>query len=318
MAEKVSGEERKVELVWTRGDEVPGFLVRGAAVVDGAVVYFTNGFGKDVYAFDSNKQQWIWESECPYFYSSLAIVKGFVTAIGGSEDGNYSGATNKLMSLVDEGGRKVWCEKYPPMPTKRSSTTAVTTEDSLIVAGGREGIEQLAAVEVMKIETLEWYYAQPLPHPLHWASSTVCGDKLYILGAHDRDNNATRLALSCSLTPLIQSSKLKKELDSLPLSELMRLAITEKAEGTVLWEKIADTPLNLSTCSTVNGQLLAMGGQDPVTEDNRSAVYHYKPTSNSWEHISDLPDTCMWCLVAILPGNKVMVVQEDKTYFASV
>ena len=82
--------------------------------------------------------------------------------------------------------------------------------------------------------------------------------------------------------------------------------------------KIADTPLNLSTCATVNGQLLTVGGQDPVTEDNRSAVYCYKPTSNSWEHISDLPDTCMWCHVAILSGNKMMVVYENKSYFADV
>ena len=58
----------------------------------------------------------------PLLHSSLAIVKGLVTAIGGNE-------SNKLMSLVDEGGRKVWCEKYPPMPSKRYSTTAVTTRD---------------------------------------------------------------------------------------------------------------------------------------------------------------------------------------------
>ena len=318
MAAKASGEERKIKLAWKRGDEAPGYIMRGQSAVEGAMVYFLHDFTNDLYAYDSRKQQWVWTLECPYYNSSLAMVKGLVTAIGGNEGDPFSAATNKLMSLVDEGGHKVWHEKYPPMPSKRYSTTAVTTGDSLIVAGGRQEIEQLATVEVMNLETLEWYWAKGLPNPLHHASSTVCGDKLYILGAHDQDNNATPLVFSCSLTPLLQSSKLAKELRDLPLSELIRLSIKEKAEGVVVWGKIADTPLNLSTCATVNGQLLAVGGQDPVTEDNRSAVYHYKPTSNSWEHISDLPDACMWCHVAVLPGNKMMVVYEDKSYFADV
>ena len=180
MAAKESGEERKIKLAWKRGDEAPGYIMRGQSAVDGAMVYFLHDFTNDLYAYDSRKQQWVWTLECPYYNSSLAMVKGLVTAIGGNEGDPFSAATDKLMSLVDEGGRKVWREKYPPMPSKRYSTTAVTTGDSLIVAGGRQEIEQLATVEVMNLETLEWYWAKTLPHPLHHASSTVCGDKLMI------------------------------------------------------------------------------------------------------------------------------------------
>ena len=107
MAAKESGEERKIKLAWKRGDEAPGYIMRGQSAVDGAMVYFLHDFTNDLYAYDSRKQQWVWTLECPYYNSSLAMVKGLVTAIGGNEGDPFSTATNKLMSLVDEGGRKV-------------------------------------------------------------------------------------------------------------------------------------------------------------------------------------------------------------------
>ena len=60
-----------------------------------------------------------------------------------------------------------------------------------------------------------------------------------------------------------------------------------------MWEKIADTPLTLSTWATVNGQLLTVGGQDlstatnlPPTRGNTSVIYlmHVVSCGNlTWE-----------------------------------
>ena len=71
------------------------------------------------------------------------------------------------------------------------------------------------------------------------------------------------MTCSCPLMPL----------SALPLSEL-----SIKKGVVAMWEIIADIPLNLSTCATVNGQLLAVGGQEddtnlPPTRGNRSVIY---------------------------------------------
>ena len=40
MAAKVSGEERKIKLVWRKIDEAPGYILSGESAVEGAMVYF--------------------------------------------------------------------------------------------------------------------------------------------------------------------------------------------------------------------------------------------------------------------------------------
>ena len=67
--------------------------------------------------------------------SSLAVVNGKLTIIGGCKDvlkaDTYS---DKLFGLP--GYREI----FPPMPTKRRNTTAMTTKEHLIVAGGAIGV----------------------------------------------------------------------------------------------------------------------------------------------------------------------------------
>ena len=40
MAAKASSEERKIKLVWRRGDEAPGYILSSESAVEGAMVYF--------------------------------------------------------------------------------------------------------------------------------------------------------------------------------------------------------------------------------------------------------------------------------------
>ena len=65
-----------------------------------------------------------------------AVINGFLTSVGGRTDFDY---TNTLLSLTGEGERKQWSEIFPPMPTPRSHVACVSTERTLIVAGGRAG-----------------------------------------------------------------------------------------------------------------------------------------------------------------------------------
>jgi hypothetical protein len=267
-------------LNWRDGGKAPLKIFRGAAVVDGDMAYFMSWFG-DVYSCNipSYSKKWSRLSTCPYKYSSLAVINGQLTAIGGCKQlVNKDTYTNKLLSLP---GYK---EVFPPMPTKRRSTTAVTSKEHLIVAGGAIGADSINIVEVMSTKTLVWSTVASLPHPYSDASVTICGDQLYMLGGFDDKGDKTKSVLTCSLTKLLQSSS-----------------------SSSIWYRVADTPAYHSTCAAVNGELLAVGGHDKYYKPS-STIHMYNPATNSWDPISNMPTARWLSLVAVLPTNEMMVV----------
>ena len=136
----------------------------------------------------------------------------------------------------------------------------------------------------MDTKTLIWSTVASLPHTYYLASATICGDHLYMLGGLD-DKGETKSVLICSLTELLQSSS--------SLSSV--------------WHRVADAPAYCSTCAAVNGQLLAVGGCDKYLKAT-VAIHKYNPTSNSWDHISNMPTARYFCLVAVLPSPDEMMV----------
>ena len=275
---KIGGE---ITFNWRDGGKVPLMMSRGAAVEDENVVYFVTWDSNILCSYDSSSKRWRGLSRCPYQYCNLAIVNGQLTAVGGMD--SHLRCINKLLSL--QTGRK---EVFPPMPTKQRSTTAVTSKEHLVVAGGATGPLQsdiISIVEVMDTKTLVWSTVASLPHPYFRASGTICGDQLYMLGGWDDKGMKTKSVLTCSLTELLQSS----------------------SSSSSIWHRVADAPANYSTCAAVNGELLAVGGCDKHL-DLIAAIHKYNPTINSWDLISNMPTARYWSLVAVLPTNEMMVV----------
>ena len=273
--------ELKVTLNWRDGDKAPFQMYRGGVVVDGSVAYFADWDGKAC-SYNSISKKWSELPKYPYQHGSLAIVNHQLTGIGGCvgvfQKQTY---TNKLLSL-----RGSWSDVFPPMTTKRHGTTAITSKEHLIVAGGTTGPytdDTINTVEVMDTKTLIWSIVASLPRPYHWASATVCGEHLYMLGGND-DNVKTKSVLTCSLTELLQSS----------------------SSSSSVWRRVADVPAYWSTCAAVNGQLLAVGGCDEDVKAT-AAIHKYNPTTNSWVHISNMPTARFRCLVAVLLTNEMMV-----------
>jgi N-acetylneuraminic acid mutarotase len=255
-------------------------MYRGAAVVDGNMAYFMNCDG-EVCSYNVSSKKWNTLPKYPFCDSSLAIINGHVTAIGGCKHYTH---TNQLLSV--QGYKEV----FPPMPTKRRGTTAMTSKEHLVVAGGTTGAGRLSTVEVMDTNTLVWSTVASLPHPGPYsdASGTILfGDQLYILGGVN-DRNTTKSVLTCSLTELLQSSP---------------------SSSYYVWHRVADAPAHLSTCAAVNGELLAVGGHDQDRKSS-SAIHKYNPTTNSWDLISNMPTARYESLVAVLPTNdpEMMVV----------
>jgi len=253
------------------------------------MAYFHHYESNVVYVYSCNSENQTWSSlpQCSYAYFSLAVVNGLLTTIGGD-------TTNQLFSLT---GERKWVEHFPPMPTKRYGAAAVCSGKSLVVAGGdNEKFSSLNTVEVMDTETLQWSTASSLPFELRYASATISDDNIYLLGYNTMDE--PRSVLACSMADLLQSCR------SQSLGARLKKALTLHA----VWHHVANLPVRSSSCATLCGQLLAVGGCDDNFKNFTTAIHQYNPATNSWEVISHMPTARRSALVAVFPGNKLMVV----------
>ena len=273
---KRSLDKEKQTPSWKTCKPAPHQMSRGSATVCGHMAYFSPDDSRQVYSYNSEKEEWSTLPGCSTHNFTLTVVNGHVTAVGGRHNTLPYKLTNTLLSLMEVGGKKDWMEHFPRMPTRRELTAVVCSGKAVVVAGGRgEWRAKLSTVEVMDTDTLQWSTANRLPHPLYSASATVCGDTAYLVGGL---GYSTKSVFTYSLDKIHPS-----------------------------WCTSTDVPVTDSTCVTLNGQLVAVGGRD--SDGNYSNnIYSYNTRSNSWEVISHMPTPRSWCLVAVLPGNKLMVV----------
>jgi len=280
-------------LHWSKCGKAPRKMSRPSSVVDGNMAYFHHYESNVVYSYNSEKQTWSSLPQCPYKLFSLAVVSGLLTTIGGSIIGGDT--TNQLSSLT---GERKWVKHFPPMPTKRRAAATVCSRKSLVVAGGYS-TSFLNIVEVMDTETVQWSTASSLPFLLGYASATLCQDCIYLLGYNT--SKEPRSVLACSMADLLQSCR------SQSLGARLKKTLTLQA----VWYRVADLPVRSSSCVTLCGQLLAVGGCDDNFKNCTTAIHQYNPATNSWEVISHMPTARSDPLVAVLPGNKLMVVGGD-------
>ena len=284
-----------IRLSWKECPKAPRRMFGEQAITDGNTAYFSES--GHVYEYDSKGEKWSKLPKCPQRYGSLAIVKSLLTAVGGKQSDKL---TNTLLSLSGEGSRRKWSEHFPPMPTKRYSTAVVCSGRSLVVAGGKGDNDiRLSTVEVMDTESVLWSTASSLPHPLTLASATICGEILYMLGGFN-PGGRSKSVFTCSLSALLQTSR--------PQSLGARLKTSlSLAQQPSVWQKTADTPVYQATCTNLCGHILAVGGLDSDLEPT-SAIHKYDLVKDSWTVISHMTIPRYWSLVAVLPGDRLMVV----------
>ena len=282
-----SSGEGVIRLNWTQGRKAPCGMSRSTdAVVDGSVAYFRPSGTEQVHAYNSSTDTWSRLPDCRTTNTTLAIVNGLLTTVGGEVGGNNN---NKLISLTGEGRDRKWTEVFPHMTTKRDRVIAVTTGRALIVAAGYEDRGGLTTVEIMNTDTRQWSTAADLPQPMVSASATVCGDRIYMCDG--------KSVITCSLPALLQSCS-PKIFEAQPS--------TPSPQGPV-WSVDADLPVKQSTLVSINNRLLAIGGYDSHYKST-TAVRLYNSVNNSWQTISHL-STCRWqCFAVVLPNNRIMVV----------
>ena len=74
------------------------------------------------------------------------------------------------------------------------------------------------------------------------------------------------------------------------------------------WQMIDDLPVKCSTCVTLKGQLLAVGGED--SDETNNNIYSYNTGTNSWEVISHMPNPS---LMLVSSGKYVVMAQGNST-----
>ena len=299
-----------IKLRWRDGGRAPCKMCGEVSTVDGSVAYILRGdvFSKTAFAYNSNTKKWSELPECPNYGFSLAMVNSLLTAIGGMTS-NYK-VTNSLLSLTDN----KWTKQFPPMPTKRCLTAAVCSSRSLVVAGGvGEGYKYLSTIEMIDTETLQWSTISSLPHPLGQSTVTLSGRQVYMLGGFVQSGKRSKSVFTCSLAALLQSCQ--------PQSLGAQLKTLSLASRPKVWHQLADTPVTLSTCASLQGRLLAVGGCDSDDKET-TAIHMYNITTNSWEVISHMTTPRCRCSVAVLPHNELMVVggltPDEETDFVEI
>jgi hypothetical protein len=287
-------------------------IVRGAAVIDKSVVYFSSHLNSSIWGYNSAQEQWFAVTDCPNVFFALAMVDGCLTVIGGQRSHGSMEPTNELLSLMEAGGEhEMWVELNSPMPTKRTNATAVTTESVLIVAGGTNA-KKLDVVEIMNLANKQWSVAMSLPKRVESLSSAYCPatDHVFLMGGDEDGGKAMNAVLICSVEKLLHSC-----------ARFNRIR-----DSSEVWETLSELNVSHPTCVVVQDHLLALGGieQGQQKTDSR-AVYDYDFSSKSWKPVVMLPSPTHKLLAAVLPSNRLMVVGGftkvnilDKVYFADI
>ena len=269
MGEQPSG---PIKLTWRQGQPAPESMGSpwGAAAVHGSTAYFSRDH--NVYSYTVPRNKWTKLPQCNYEYFAMAVINDALTTIGGWTPGLR--ATNTLLSLCGSS----WEEVLPPMPTKRRHPAAANTPTHLVVAGGLMR-DEVATVEVLNTDSLQWFTASSLPQELPYPRMTTCGGCIYLAS---RDNKV----FSCPVEDLLKS--------------------TNSSDCSV-WTRLANIPApRWSSLATLRGCVLAIGGK--CGGNPTGAIHCYYVATKSWSVIGEMPTPRCQALTAVLPSNELVVV----------
>ena len=163
-----------------------------------AILASSYGFDADVlYISSTNLHSWT-TTTSPYKDMSLATYHSMFVAVGG----RHPSAREYIDLLFTSDTGLQWRPSLPPMPTKRSGTSSVSTRspEALVVAGGQElGDRWLDVVEVLLGD--QWSTVDHLPEPCYHVQSTLHDGNLYFMGGGGQGDTV----YTCSCTSLISS-----------------------------------------------------------------------------------------------------------------
>ena len=220
----------------------------------------------------------------PYQLMSLTTYQSMFVAVGGHHPSTYE--PTDLLFTSDTGLQ--WQPSLPPMPTKRSHTSSVSTRspEVLVIAGGKgSGRRNLDVVELLLGD--QWNTADPLPAPCFYMCSALHDGNLYFMrGVEQCDTVYT-----CSCTSLISSLG------------------TNTTTDRPLWRQFKGPHDNTAAVS-YSSRL--------VNIDINCNIKAYSSVSQSWVEATSTGDRSHHYIgsvaAAVLPTGELVFAREDGVY----
>ena len=286
-----------LKLKWKQGRDMPYRMSTTIqAIVIGDNVYIGGGYTLIslvncctvmVYSLASGSWSKLPPHETQWF--GMAAVNNELVLVGGLVS---TKAVTGILAMWDEGSR-TWTRPFPEMPTPRHSSSVISYQKWLVVAGGqirRESFSYSNKVEILDTLSRQWYEGPPIPSGCKDMSSAINGNMWYLSSGLDSQGNNEHVFCVC-------------------LDELISQALSQSAGNTSPpqpspWQTLTDTlPTQVySTLLVLNGALLTVGGIES------SAIHRYQPSSRSWVKVGDLPTKRWQCACTVLPNGEIFVV----------
>jgi N-acetylneuraminic acid mutarotase len=166
----------------------------------------------------------------------------------------------------------------------------------LAVAGGSRLGGRLSSVEVLNINSKQWYAGPPTPTPWSSMKTAIVGNMCYFMGGNTHGGpyapTATAKVYSVSLPALI--------------SQLHPQDSRERGKQHQIWKEICGLQTTHSTLLSISGSLLAVGGRD---KDRQAvtAIHLYQPDTEEWVKVGDLPTLRYCCTCAMITDGEMLV-----------
>ena len=276
-----------VSLHWEKRNNLPvqidsahSVWLNGKLYVGGGLIL--SGANAQLLIYSPSEDSWE-VIPTPTEHYALATYHSQLVLVGGL-DPTTGKPTSKVWLLED----RSWVPHppVPDMPISTSRSAAVGFGDYLIVSGSEQD-EGSRAMSVFDGQS--WLSAQALPGRLHGEYSAVNGDDWYL--------SAGEKVYRTSLKSLVASA----------------VSPAAAAAQSAVWERLTDTPHELSGITWFRDHLLVVGGKNRSWK--HTAIYAYNSLVKVWEHVSDHPgDGCQENCCAVLPTGELLVIGGMHTY----
>ena len=268
-------------LHWKQGPNLPEDITDAQCVFLHDKLYVGSGFtspgqfNTQLFVFSSNLV-FLFKLTTPTTQFALTTYDSQLVLVGGKLS-----STNKLSNqLWRNEGKDIWNPSLlPPMPTARSSSSAVNTDtgsiECIVVAGGHGETGPLDVVEVL-IQG-QWSRLQPLPEPCWNMLSTLHKGKWYL-------NSLKGYMFCCNLESLLKGY----------------------GESSDVWSETDDNVLGFGIAS-FGQQLITIGSRWLAST---SSIHALSPFTQSWVHVGDMPEEPLGpsAIVLALPTRELFMI----------
>ena len=286
----------QASIIWKQCADLPATLSSGKTMTINRKVYCGGGDASDdqyVYCYDTSQDTWTSLPPLRIMWFGLGQVNGKLVAIGGCKR-NDLGPANGVHTYDEQSKR--WKQTIPPMPTARYSSSVLSLQSALVVAGGIASGTKINTVELYNPATSQWYTTDPLPIVCCLSSPIVISNTCYMIGGYSGSD--LNQALHASANDLLRNA--------IPANMTTH---SIKNDTQSAWKALANTPTYRPVAAMLGSNLVVIGGKETSTGiDYSNKVYMYSPTANSWIYISDLPAPRSKAAVAVLSSAEILVI----------